>query len=256
MILTKLKEYAEQRMDLPPTMYGENKIAWYIDITIDGKFEAFIPLKSKEAKRGIAMITPHIGRSSGVKPKLLADTAEYVLGVGREKSKPERVKECHEQFKALIQQCTEKTEEVELKATTKFLNSTELDWAKEKLPDGFDPGDVLTFRVAGKIPANAAENWNKIEQFWANYTSGGTEDSSSKNEPEMTCLITGETTTVEQRLPFKIKGIVGGQASGTALVSANSKAFESYGLKNSLTSPISKDAAEKFANALNFLISD
>lgn len=72
----------------------------------------------------------------------------------------------------------------------------------------------------------------------------------------MTCLITGETTTVEQRLPFKIKGIIGGQASGTALVSANSSAFMSYGLKNSLTSPISKDAAEKFANALNFLTSE
>lgn len=256
MILTKLKEYAENRMDLPPTMYGENKIAWYIDITINGKFEGFIPLKSKEAKRGIAKITPHIGRSSGVKPKLLADTAEYLLGVGREKSKPERVRECHEQFKALIQQCAEETDEAELRAILYFLNSSEIEQAKKKLPDGFDPSDVLTFRVAGKIPANAAENWQKIQQFWANYTSGETDESSDKSNPEMTCLITGDTTTVEQRLPFKIKGIIGGQASGTALVSANSSAFMSYGLKNSLTSPISKSAAEKFAKALNSLIAN
>lgn len=255
MILTKLKEYAENRMDLPPTMYGENKIAWYIDLTIEGKFEGFVCLKSKEAKRGIAMLTPHIGRSSGVKPKLLADTAEYVLGVGRENSKPERVKECHEQFKALIQQCADKIEKVELKAITKFLNTSEIERAKQELPNGFDPGDVLTFRVAGRIPANARENWDKIQQFWADYTSGG-EDNSNKNKLEMTCLITGETTTVEQRLPFKIKGIIGGQGAGTALVSANSNAFESYGLKNTLTSPISKDAAEKFAKALNSLIAN
>lgn len=254
MILTKLKEYAENRMDLPPTMYGENKIAWYIDLTTDAEFEGFIPLKSKEAKRGIAMITPHIGRSSGVKPKLLADTAEYVLGVGRETSKPERVEECHKQFKALIQQCANETEETVLQTIAHFLNSSELDKAKAELPPEFDPSDTLTFRIAGKIPANAAENWDKIQQFWANYTSGETTDSSNKSNPEMTCLITGDVTTVEQRLPFKIKGIIGGQASGTALVSANSSAFESYGLKNSLTSPISKDAAEKFAKALNSLI--
>jgi len=256
MILTKLKEYAENRIELPPTMYGENKIAWYIDLTAEGKFEGFIPLKSKEAKRGIAMITPHIGRSSGVKPKLLTDTAEYILGIGRETSKPERVKECHKQFKALIQQCAAETGEAELQAILHFLNDSEIKQAKKELPDGFDPGDVLTFRVGGKIPANAAENWHNIQQFWANYTSGSTKDSSDKNKPEMTCLITGETTAVEQRLPFKIKGIIGGQASGTALVSANSKAFESYGLKNSLTSPISKDAAEKFAKALNSLIAN
>lgn len=147
MILTRLKEYAE-RLDLPPTMYGENKIAWYIDITINGEFEGFIPLKSKEAKRGKALIRPHIGRSSGVKPKLLADTAEYVLGVGRETSKPKRVKECHEQFKALVQQCAEETKEVELQAVVKFFNSTELEQAKKNLPNGFDPSDVLTFRNA------------------------------------------------------------------------------------------------------------
>ncbi|MEL6927982.1 MAG: type I-C CRISPR-associated protein Cas8c/Csd1 [Cyanobacteria bacterium J06600_6] len=256
MILTKLKEYAEERMSLPPTMYGENKIAWYIDITTNGKFEGFIRLKSKEAKRGKAVITPHIGRSSGVKPKLLADTAEYVLGVGREKSKPKRVQECHEQFKALIQECAKETGEPELQAIAQFLGSSEIKQAKQELPEGFDPSDVLTFRVAGKIPANAGENWNKIEKFWAKYTSGGTEDNSSKKNPAMTCLITGNVTEVEQRLPFKIKGIIGGQAYGTALVSANSKAFESYGLKNSLTSPISKDAAEKFANALNSLIAN
>ncbi len=106
------------------------------------------------------------------------------------------------------------------------------------------------------IPADAKYKFHKIEEFWAKYTSGEISEDTDSNNPVMTCLITGEVTSVEKRLPFLIKGIFGGQPSGTALVSANSSAFMSYGLQNSLTSPISRDAAEKFAKALNSLIAD
>ena len=40
------------------------------------------------------------------------------------------------------------------------------------------------------------------------------------------------------------------------MISANAEPFESYGLKNSLTSPISRDAGERFAKALNYLLAD
>jgi CRISPR-associated protein Csd1 len=256
MILTKLYEYASNRMSLPPAMYGETKVAWHIILSSEGAFEGFVCLKSKEAKRGTPMIAPHIGRSSGVKPKLLADTGEYVLGIPKETSKPERVKECHEQFKTLIQQCADETQESTVKAIAIFLNSLEFDRAKTKIPKDFDPSEVITFRVGNAIPADAKYKFHKIEEFWAKYTSGETSEDSDKSNQVMPCLITGEVTTVEQRLPFLIKGIFGGQPSGTALVSANSSAFMSYGLQNSLTSPISRDAAEKFAKALNSLIAN
>ncbi|MDJ0687764.1 MAG: type I-C CRISPR-associated protein Cas8c/Csd1 [Xenococcaceae cyanobacterium MO_188.B32] len=172
MILTKLKEYAEERMDLPPTMYGENKIAWFIDLTTDGEFEGFICRKSKEAKRGTAMTTPHIGRSSGVKPKLLADTAEYVLGLGRETSKPERVKECHEQFKALIQQCAEETGETIIQTIANFLNSAELEKAKSELL--ISP---ITAKQASSLKANqfyglslTANNARAVVRDWLETT--------------------------------------------------------------------------------------
>jgi CRISPR-associated protein Csd1 len=235
-------------MDLPPAMYGETKVAWHIILSSEGTFE--------EAKRGTPMIAPHIGRSSGVKPKLLADTGEYVLGIPKETSKPERVKECHEQFKTLVQQCVEETQESTVKAIALFLNSPEFDRAKAELPKDFDPSEVVTFRVGNAIPADAKYKFHKIEEFWAKYTSGETSEDADSNNPVMSCLITGEVTTVEKRLPFLIKGIFGGQPSGTALVSANSSAFMSYGLQNSLTSPISRDAAEKFAKALNSLIAN
>jgi len=258
MILTKLKEYADNRMgdDLPPPMYGKTSIAWYIRLSETGDFEGFVSLKTKEEKRGSATIAPHIGRTVGVKPKLLADSGEYVLGVGRATSKPERVLDCHTQFKQLIQVCAEATQQPEVKAVLHFLTSNEFEKAKANLPKDFDPSEVMTFSVGKVIPADAKFKLHLIEDFWASYTSGENSEESNDKNITMTCLITGEVGIVEKRLPFLVKGIFGGQPSGTALVSANSQPFMSYGLQNSLTSPISRDAAEKFTKALNSLIAD
>lgn len=258
MILTKLKEYADNRMEgeLPPPMYGKTSIAWWISLTPEGNYEGFVSLKTKENKRGEPTIAPHIGRTVGVKPKLLADTGEYVLGIGRTTSKPDRVTDCHEQFKQLVQSCVEATKEPTVQAVLSFLTTSELEKAKADLPKDFDPGDVVTFRVGEVIPADADYKLHAVEAFWASYTSseGGAETNSS--DLTMTCLVTGEETIVERRLPFLVKGLIGGQPSGTALVSANSSPFMSYGLQNSLTSPISRDAAERFTKALNSLIAD
>ncbi len=257
MILTKLKEYADNRMGdvLPPAMYGKTSVAWWISLSPEGNYEGLVLLKTKEAKRGAATIAPHIGRTVGVRPKLLADTGEYVLGIGRAASKPERVADCHEQFKQLVQSCAEATEEPTVKAIFHFLTTQELEKAKADLPKDFDPGEVVTFRVGEVIPADAAYKLHAVEAFWASYTSSEGEEGNSSS-PMMTCLITGEEGIVEQRLPFLVKGLIGGQPSGTALVSANSPPFMSYGLQNSLTSPISRDAAERFTKALNSLIAD
>jgi CRISPR-associated protein Csd1 len=266
MILTKLKEYAEQQMEnLPPAMYNNRRVAWLISLTADGIFEGSICWKDnsqKETKKGREIVAPDIGRTVGVKPKLLVDTSEYILGIGRAATKADRLIDCHEQFKTLIQACAEVTNERTIIAIAKFLNSPlELEKAKDEflqLLDAkkFDPTENITFRVGGEIPANAAENFTSIQEFWANYTSGGEESESGKIKSHiMTCLVTGEPRAVEQRLPFLVKGLFGGQPSGTALVSANAQAFTSYGLANSLTSPISREAAEKFTKALNHLLS-
>lgn len=257
MILTQLKDYADNRMTLPPPMYGETKIAWLINLTSAGEYDGWTCLKdtkTKALKRGKPMVVPHIGRTVGVKPKLLADTGEYVLGIARPTSKPERVAECHQQFKNLVKACAEDTNETLVGAISAFLNGSAIKDAIADIPHDFDPSEVVTFRIDGFIPANAAEKLIKVEQFWANYTTSS-ENSEKQESNSMTCLVTGKTGTVEQRLPFLVKGLIGGQPSGTALVSANSAAFASYGLKNSLTSPISREAAESFTKALNELIS-
>lgn len=247
MILTRLKEFADTQMSLPPEMYGEVRIRWMIELRNDGSLESVTPLggTDKTDKNGIPYIAPTIVRAAGIKPKLLADNGEYVLNIPRDPRKAERVAESHRQFVELIKICAETTEEPSVKAVLAFLNSWDSDTTK--LPGAFKPDDVLTFRVDGIIPAVEVRS---VQEFWANYTAGGEDD----NRPIMTCLVTGELGPVERRLPVKIKRIPDGQMAGTSLVSANAQPFTSYGLENSLTSPISRAAGERFAKALNHLI--
>lgn len=253
MILTKLKEYADTQMNLPPEMYGETKIRWLINLKPDGTLDGnFTPLggDTKANKQGNLYVVPQVIRSSGIKPKLLADNGEYVLGIARPNSKLDRVAEAHRQFVELVQKCADATQEPSVQAVAQFLASWHPNQAQ--LPADFDPSDTVTFRVGGIIPADAGAGLKSVQRFWANHTAG--DNSEPEERPVMTCLVTGQTGPVEERLPVKIKDIPGGQTAGTSLVSANAAPFTSYGLKNSLTSPICRDAGERFAKALNHLI--
>jgi CRISPR-associated protein Csd1 len=256
MILTQLYEYAK-RMDAKaqtPSMYNWTRIRWQIDIRADGTLIGLTDLRgdTKADVRGKEYAVPSLVRAAKIKPKLLADNGEYVLGLSKEGADLKKVAERHQQFKDLVFKCADQTQEPSVEAIAQFLKT----WNPEAFTqDDFDPADNLTFAVHGLradavIPANADENLTSIQQFWAAETAG--EDSLL-----MDCLVTGaKNVPVEARLPVKIRGIPGGQTAGTSLVSANAAPFTSYGLENSLTSPMSRDAAEGFGKALNHLIAD
>ena len=254
MILTELFEYSK-RMDgdRMPSMYGNVKIRWLIPINADGTLRgSLLDLKgeSKAEQRGTPYIMPDLVRAAGIKPKLLADNGEYVLGLQKEGADAKKVADRHRQFKELVQRCFDATQEPTVEAILKFFEQ----WSPEDFSqEGVDPVDNFTFEVYGIgdraiKPAASVEKLTAIEEFWAIDTAG-------KDCPIMTCLVTGKVGPVEARLPVKIKGVPNGQTAGTSLVSANAAPFSSYGLENSLTSPISRDAGEGFGKALNQLIS-
>ncbi|MGB3681330.1 MAG: type I-C CRISPR-associated protein Cas8c/Csd1 [Rubrobacteraceae bacterium] len=252
MILRRLVEYAERleaEGELTPVMYAAVPVRWQINLKEDGTLEGFLPLGGdrKDNKRGNSMVVPNIVRAAGIKPKLLVDNGEYVLGIGRSGADAGKVADRHSQFVELVHRCAEETEEESVGAVTTFLGRWDEGEFRENLPDEFDPQDNVGFRVRGVFP----EDRESVKSFWAKNTTG-------EDAPEMMCLITGNFGPVEQRLPVKVKGLtrIGGQAAGTSLISANAEPFESYGLKNSLTSPISRDAGERFGKALNHLLAD
>ena len=255
MILTKLKEYAETQMMLPPSMYGESFIKWIVNIDLEGNLIGFITLG--DSKKGLPMMTPKVPPvGNGIKPRLLVETGERVFGIPKgspKPSDPKRVKNYHQSFKDMIKCCADSTKNESVEAVWRFLQkwNPELDFSK--LPSELQLTHIVTFQCNGIIPADARARLIEVEQFWGENALLSSQTSKSENPTSMTCLVTGRFATVCQRMPVPIKEIIGKKAE-YALVSANSEPYTSYGLKNSLTSPISRDAAEKFAKALNHLI--
>lgn len=68
------------------------------------------------------------------------------------------------------------------------------------------------------------------------------------------CAVTGEILPIA-RIHDKIKGIPGGQSSGTTLISFNSASEESYCKTQSFNSNISQPVMEHYTVAMNYLIS-
>ena len=245
MILQKLIEYFNRDdifAKMPPKMYDRTPIRWIIDLDENGRFiPHLVDTADEENKRGKRFETPHILKSSGIVSKLLAENGEYVLGIARDPKKQKRVDRCHELFVNLIETCAEKTGEPTVKAVSEFLKENPKD--KMDIPNDFDSGDMITFRVSGVMPIDLPA----VRDYWAEYTK-------QKGE-KMQCLLCGKFLPPAERLPFKVKGIPGGQTSGMAVISANASAFESYGLEASLIAPTCADCGEKFSKALNDLLS-
>jgi CRISPR-associated protein Csd1 len=227
-------------------MYLGTPVRWLLDLDSAGHLLGFVQTSSgKNNDRGKELLAPTIGRSSGVKPKLLCDNGEYVLGLARDPAKAERVRECHDAFKDLVYLCADETGEPSVHSVVSFLDG--LDPSALSLPEAFTPADTITFRVEGVLPIDVPS----VRAFWAQQTTNAAGEGHTTK-----CLVCGAACIPTDRMPVKIKHVPGGQPSGMALISANAKAFESFGLEASLISPICHECAEHHAKGANALMED
>ncbi|WP_394796634.1 type I-C CRISPR-associated protein Cas8c/Csd1 [Armatimonas sp.] len=267
MILQRLYRDADTIMQqtglgtLPPSMYVPKLLRWIVELSTDPRVPvAFTPLTGddpKKGERGLQRLLPDMKRTMGITPFLLADTPSYTLGLifaddlkGKDEAK-ERARAAvkHTAFKALLAACVEKTGNADVAQIERFLES----WNPESLPDSF-PKDMsgahtVTFRVDGRA---LAVDDTLVRRFWA--ARGQAEDDGTSTALKATCLLSGVYGPVEEMMPVAVKGIPGGQPTGTQLVSINFAAPESYGLVRAQNSPISRDAGERFGKALNALL--
>lgn len=244
MLLQKLVEYSERMDEIAPAGYSKKPVRYLIELDNAGNLRNPNPidLSDQDNKRGQTFIVPHTVRSSGVKPLLLADNAEYTLGLVRESSKPERAAQCYAAYIALTAECVEKTGDKAVAAVLNFLQSNPV--AQLHIPDDFDPKETIIFRVDSELPTKR----KAVQSFW-----------SERNAPDgntMQCLICGQQRITLKTLKGKINGIRNGQAGGVAFISANKDAFGSYGLQQSQTAPVCEDCADRFTKALNHLLGD
>ncbi|MCM2357142.1 MAG: type I-C CRISPR-associated protein Cas8c/Csd1 [Geobacteraceae bacterium] len=251
MLLQRLREYST-RIDSTPAMYGKTAVKWIIELDHDGNFQGITATTSgKKNDRGKEFLVPHIGRSAGVKSKLLADNGEYVLGKARDESDRVNVNKRNNAFVELISHALLSTSEPTIQAVLNFYEKAA--HLTTEMPEDFDPSHNVTFRVNNIFPTDLPN----VQRFWAVYTGAETEeiaDGGKDAADVMMCLICGEMKPAVRRLPFKIKRIPNGQTAGNALISANSAAFTSYGLEESLIAPTCADCGERFSKAANNLL--
>ena len=254
MMLRRLVEYAERlerQGELPPRMYSPTRIRWLIDLSPDGKLEGFLCTASESdkgpARRGKEYLAPHVDRTSGVRAKLLADRADYALGlvdaVSTARRAAQRAAEAHRAFATLVSECATATGEPAVRAVSCFLK--EIDPASLSLPEDLGARDVVTFRIAETLPIDLPS----VRSFWAAAC-----EPAGKKEELRQCLVCGRLRMPAQRHPVLIKGVPRGQVSGMQIVSANEPAYESYGLCASLIVPICRECAERYAQAANALL--
>ena len=247
-MLDKLVEYAQRNESPAPKLYAEGSLRYVIALSRDGTCPSRQLIDQSDPstprnRRGTRRLLPQVQRTSGIRPLLLASPSDYTLGLPKSEKQTDRTRaqKAHAAYVEQVEHCAAETEEPDVLAILNFLKNDPLQ--NLKLEDDFDNGGIITFQVDGRyVIENPA-----VQRFWA-----------AVNEPDgdtMQCLVCGENRPVLERLQSKVKGIPGGQTSGTSIISANSDAFESYGLKASQIAPICQECAEAFTLGLNDLLS-
>ena len=251
MLLDKLVEYSQRLDALPPTLYAEAPVRYWISLDAQGGLLGMsdtADLSDRSTKRGRRRPVPQVQRGSNIRPLLLADRADYTLGVVPAGRDEEWVRERHDAYRVLVAWCARETESYGVQAVAKFLQSDPLSALRGGgyLDDTFDPSAIISFCVGEQeeVPIDVVA----VQRFWASLN----EDADAR---VLQCVVCRNHRPAMERLQARIKGIPGGQSSGTALISANSASFESYGLKASHTSPICAQCAEGFTRGLNALLS-
>ncbi len=245
-----------------PSMYVPKLLRWVVEISSDlrvpAAFTELVTTNAKGKEIGIDHLLPDVKRTMGVKPLVLADTPAYTLGLlfaddlkGKDEAR-ERAWTARKfaAFQELVRDCARQTGNADVSAIAGFLDAWNPDAPPVALPAKMNGAHTVTFRVDnGAYPVDDMA----VRRFWA-----------ARGQPEagkapagdraMQCLLSGVRGPVESIMPVAVKGIPNGQPTGTHLVSANFAAAESYGLKRAQTSPISRDAGERFGKALNALL--
>ena len=247
MLLRKLSEYSERLPDQPPSLYAEGPVRYVINLDQQGNIRPpmvdIADPTSPRTRRGQRRLLPQVQRSSGIRPLLMADKAAYTLGHVTGGKTADRDRKCHQAYIELVERCAVETEEPDVRAVLEFLRNDPL--GQVSPDESFEPSGIITFTVQGRTTIDNPA----VQAFWASENSAEAGDAR-----RMQCLVCGHDRPVLERLQAKIKGIPGGQTSGTSLISANSPAFESYGLNASLVAPTCSRCGEGFTRGLNALL--
>ena len=266
MILQALTAYYEQLLRLgeiaAPGWDGHFKVSYELRLNDAGQLLDVIDLRTSETKGKKTVIVPrelrvpaHVKRTAGVSANFLCDNSAYLLGAD-EKGKPERSKQCFEACAALHHKLLDGVDSPAAKAMLAYF-------------DHWDPAQAAEHPLLAPVWKDLAGSANLIfgyeaadhshilvnddpavQAAWQAHYGAATADAAT-----VQCLITGKEAPATLVHPA-IKGVMGAQSSGAALVSFNAPAFCSYGHEQGENAPVSEYAAFAYTTALNRLIAD
>ncbi len=259
MMLQALIAYAE-RENLGDPDFETVGVRWVISLTSDGKLAGDpIPLVENpgdKKPRPKAMPRPFTSPNElnqGTKSHLLCDTLEravlFLAPKAADKAEYRRVQ--HAYFQSLLSEAgrAAPAEASKLENVRRFLNDeTELVGLRDTLAAAkAKTSDNATFSVDGEILLKS----EPLRQFWRERRQR--QASASAARELRVCVATGQLAETLDTTE-KIRGVPGGLAMGTNLISFDKDAFCSFGLEQAQNAALSATAELKVRSALNALI--
>ena len=260
MILQSLTQYYEDLLSLGEIArpgWAVAKVSWALELGEDGNLLGIYHLQQEVSRGKKTAFVPRellvpqpVKRSSGVAANFLCDTCSYLLGADA-KGKPARTAECFAAAAELHRRLLDGLHSAAARAVLEFFDHWDPSTAPEHpaLQQNWQEiikGGNLIFWYQGRFVTEDPE----IQERWQQAKTDVPADIS-----EGICLVTGVHAPLA-RLHPNIKGVVGAQSSGAALVSFNASAFCSYGHEQGANAPTSEYAAFAYTTALNHLLAD
>ena len=240
---------------VPDYGFSEEKIGWIIVLSREGDWIDLKPhLTTDKKPQPKLMNVPRAEkRTSGIKPNFLWDKTAYTLGVNANPDKAAAktqpfllAEDTFSAFRERHLELLQKEQDDGLRALYQFL----VKWQPSRFQDTSvaDKINMLDSNIVFQLDGarRYIHESERARVLWAALL---------QNDDAETglCLISGETAPIA-RLHPTIKGILGGQSSGGAIVSFNKESFESLGKEQGANAPISEQAAFTYTTVLNYLL--
>jgi CRISPR-associated protein Csd1 len=261
MILQALSQLSEREGLVPDPDFELKPVAWLIRVSDKGKLlglqgTRYTPQatgKRKPKPVPKQFVVPLQKGRSGNKPPpyFLVDNAKYVFGYVDSEKPNEKEKAILRAgwFREEVNRCAKSTGDKAVLAILKLLDEVRDGVVVFQPPEEWVSNDLFAFVFEPDVD-QLAHSRQSVTEYWRLVRSeiGG--------EPgqQHVCLVSGETFKGNVSNVPQLKRIPGGQPAGSALISFNKSAFESYGWDRNENAPISEKAAQACSRALQRLI--
>ncbi|HEX2164392.1 MAG TPA: type I-C CRISPR-associated protein Cas8c/Csd1, partial [Thermoanaerobaculia bacterium] len=257
MILQALYHLAERERLAPDLDFEPKPIGYLVHVAEDGR--PLGPIQStystpladagdrrKPPPRPKTFLVPREGaRTSGDRAFFFVDKAEYVFGKDPQGERPaDKLARRFDLFRARVAACAEDTGDAGAVAVRRLLDAMAAGETEIELPPEVKPNDLFAFVLDGE--EQLVTERPAVRRYFKSLRRSTTAN-------PVQCLITGRQAPAAE-LHTQVKYVPGAASSGVALVSFNAPAFESYGWDGNRNAPVSREAAETYAAALQRLL--